>query len=171
MENLSRQAETNILTYGANDEEEDSRRQGDPCFHYTVLDQAWRATNTTTNYKMCDRSVKWKGVYIPSVNAFTLIMNNVNFDVHSILHQRLVPSLLQGKEYSDAGEVCPYEQMWHTLPTVAGRTSPKEEERHCHPQCLWPLEEELLCFQIHPHPGQEVSWQLLCLQVHSADKL
>ncbi|XP_026206577.1 uncharacterized protein LOC113156004 isoform X2 [Anabas testudineus] len=62
---------TNILTYGAVDEEddslhvseEDSRKQGDPCFHYTVLDQAWRATNTTTSYKRCDRNVKWNGWY------------------------------------------------------------------------------------------------------------
>ncbi|XP_018544892.1 uncharacterized protein LOC108891980 isoform X1 [Lates calcarifer] len=61
----------NVLTYGTNDEEEDnlhfsekdSRRRGDPCFHYTVLDQAWRATNTTTKFKMCDRNVKWKGWY------------------------------------------------------------------------------------------------------------
>lgn len=36
-------------------------RARDPCFHYTVLDQAWRATNTTTKSKMCDRNVKWKG--------------------------------------------------------------------------------------------------------------
>uniref|UniRef100_A0A4W6DXW2 UMOD/GP2/OIT3-like D8C domain-containing protein n=1 Tax=Lates calcarifer TaxID=8187 RepID=A0A4W6DXW2_LATCA len=43
--------------------EKDSRRRGDPCFHYTVLDQAWRATNTTTKFKMCDRNVKWKGWY------------------------------------------------------------------------------------------------------------
>ncbi|XP_070708150.1 uncharacterized protein [Pempheris klunzingeri] len=62
---------TNILTYGSNDDEkddphlseDDSRRRGDPCFHYTVLDQAWRATNTTTKVKMCDRHVKWKGWY------------------------------------------------------------------------------------------------------------
>ncbi|XP_041672473.1 uncharacterized protein LOC121528894 [Cheilinus undulatus] len=70
-------ARTNILTYGPNDEEEeeeeeedsldssegDSRRRGDPCFHYTILDQDWRATNTTTKSKMCDRNVKWKGWY------------------------------------------------------------------------------------------------------------
>lgn len=53
-------AGTNILTY------EPSREEGgaavrDPCFHYTVLDQAWRATNTSTKFKMCDRNVKWKG--------------------------------------------------------------------------------------------------------------
>lgn len=66
---LSCYAGRNVLTYGTNDEEEDnlhfsekdSRRRGDPCFHYTVLDQAWRATNTTTKFKMCDRNVKWKG--------------------------------------------------------------------------------------------------------------
>lgn len=69
MENLPCQAGTNILTYGPNDDEEDdlhfsaedSRRRGDPCFHYTVLDDSWRATNTTTKHKMCDRNVKWKG--------------------------------------------------------------------------------------------------------------
>lgn len=68
---------TNLLTYGPNDEDDDEeeeeedslnsseayRRRGDPCFHYTVLDQAWRATNTTTKHKMCDRNVKWKGWY------------------------------------------------------------------------------------------------------------
>ncbi|XP_035523602.1 uncharacterized protein LOC118332429 [Morone saxatilis] len=66
-------AGTNILTYGSIDDEEDlpeedlpeedSRRRGDPCFHYTVLDQAWRATNSTSKFKMCDRNVKWKGWY------------------------------------------------------------------------------------------------------------
>ncbi|KAM3592312.1 uncharacterized protein V6R79_016452 [Siganus canaliculatus] len=65
-------AGTTRLTYGLNDDEDDamdsfsvgdSRRRGDPCFHYTVLDQAWRATNTTTNLKMCDRNFKWKGWY------------------------------------------------------------------------------------------------------------
>lgn len=65
------QAGTHVLTYGSHDhddeeEEEDGeekslRRRGDPCFHYTVLDQAWRATNTTSKFKMCDRQVKWKG--------------------------------------------------------------------------------------------------------------
>ncbi|KAM8729492.1 uncharacterized protein AB9X84_026724 isoform 2-T2 [Acanthopagrus schlegelii] len=61
---------THIFTYGSNDGEDDlspserdSRRRGDPCFHYTVLDQAWRATNTTSKFKMCDRNVKWKGWY------------------------------------------------------------------------------------------------------------
>ncbi|CAJ1081498.1 uncharacterized protein LOC117830360 [Xyrichtys novacula] len=65
---------THVLTYGPPDNEgeddddlyfseEDSRRRGDPCFHYTVLDQAWRATNTTTKSKMCDRNVRWKGWY------------------------------------------------------------------------------------------------------------
>nr|XP_020505448.2 uncharacterized protein LOC109995904 [Labrus bergylta] len=71
---------TNILTYGPNydvkeegegEEDEDSldsfegdsRRSKDPCFHYMLLDQAWRATNTTTNNKMCDRNVNWKGWY------------------------------------------------------------------------------------------------------------
>lgn len=68
------QTGTHVLTYGSHahddddekEEEEDGeekslRRHGDPCFHYTVLDQAWRATNTTSKFKMCDRHVKWKG--------------------------------------------------------------------------------------------------------------
>ncbi|XP_047465211.1 uncharacterized protein LOC125022540 [Mugil cephalus] len=72
--------ETHMVTYDTNhdDEEEEEegeedslnlsdedskRRRRDPCFHYTVLDQAWRATNTTTRSKMCDRNVKWKGWY------------------------------------------------------------------------------------------------------------
>lgn len=67
--NLSSQAGTHILTYSPNDIKddnfqssvEDARRRGDPCFHYTVLDQTWRATNTTTKMKMCDRHVGWKG--------------------------------------------------------------------------------------------------------------
>lgn len=68
---------TNALTYPPaakatdNDQDEEdfsgddkaSRRRRDPCFHYTVLDQAWRATNTTSKFKMCDRNVKWKGWY------------------------------------------------------------------------------------------------------------
>ncbi|XP_075891000.1 uncharacterized protein LOC142893908 isoform X2 [Nelusetta ayraudi] len=70
-----REVGTHVLTYGSHDhdddeeeeEEEDEekslRRRGDPCFHYTVLDQAWRATNTTSKFKMCDRNVKWKGWY------------------------------------------------------------------------------------------------------------
>ncbi|XP_044035399.1 uncharacterized protein LOC122867971 isoform X2 [Siniperca chuatsi] len=73
---------TNILTYGSNDEEEDnlpfseedSRKRGDPCFHYTVLDQAWRATNTTTKNKMCDRNFKWKGWYRLFYNGKSLQM-------------------------------------------------------------------------------------------------
>nr|XP_046233978.1 uncharacterized protein LOC124053061 [Scatophagus argus] len=64
-------AGTNVLTYGPSDDEEDvlhfpgkdSGRRRDPCFHYTVLDQAWRATNTTTKNKKCDRHVKWIGWY------------------------------------------------------------------------------------------------------------
>lgn len=67
------QAGTHVLTYGSHDHDDDEeeeeeegeekslRRRGDPCFHYTVLDQAWRATNTTSKFKMCDRNVKWKG--------------------------------------------------------------------------------------------------------------
>ncbi|XP_005913738.1 uncharacterized protein LOC102307688 isoform X1 [Haplochromis burtoni] len=64
-------AGTHILTYSPNYIEvdniqssvEDARRRGDPCFHYTVLDQTWRATNTTSKLKMCDRQVDWKGWY------------------------------------------------------------------------------------------------------------
>lgn len=67
------QAGTHVLTYGSRDHDEEEeekeddgeenalRRRGDPCFHYTVLDQAWRSTNTTSKFKMCDRHVKWKG--------------------------------------------------------------------------------------------------------------
>ncbi|XP_040922385.1 uncharacterized protein LOC121200944 [Toxotes jaculatrix] len=70
-ERAQRKVATNVLTYGANDEEEDdldfseedSRRRGDPCFHYTVLDDAWRATSSTTKSKNCDRNIKWKGWY------------------------------------------------------------------------------------------------------------
>lgn len=69
-------AGTHLLTYGSHDHEDDDdeedeeeddgeeqalRRRGDPCYHYTVLDQAWRATNTTSKFKMCDRHIKWKG--------------------------------------------------------------------------------------------------------------
>ncbi|XP_062234386.1 uncharacterized protein LOC133931507 [Platichthys flesus] len=62
---------TTLLTYGTSDEEEydlrlseeDSRKKKNPCFHYTVLDQAWRATNSTGKLKMCDRNAKWKGWY------------------------------------------------------------------------------------------------------------
>lgn len=82
--NVSCQAGTNIFSYGSNDDEEDlrfseedSRRRGDPCFHYTVLDQAWRATNTTTKFKMCDRHVKWKGSYIFCLTASTLMMMEI----------------------------------------------------------------------------------------------
>lgn len=73
LENVCFWAGTNFLTYGPNDDEEDadfseedSRKRGDPCFHYTVLDQAWRATNITTKLKMCDRNVKWKGSNVHS---------------------------------------------------------------------------------------------------------
>ncbi|XP_045925587.1 uncharacterized protein LOC123983382 [Micropterus dolomieu] len=72
---------TNILTYGSNDEEdnlpffeEDSRKQRDPCFHYTILDQVWRATNTTTKIKKCDRRSKWKGWYRLFYNGKSLQM-------------------------------------------------------------------------------------------------
>lgn len=61
---------THMLSYsedGSGDDQDDeahvSKRRGDPCFHYTVLDQAWRATNTTTKYKSCDRNIQWKGQF------------------------------------------------------------------------------------------------------------
>nr|XP_019934397.1 PREDICTED: oncoprotein-induced transcript 3 protein-like [Paralichthys olivaceus] len=73
MESLKqkRDAGTNLFYYGTSAEEEyeqpfseeDTRRRSDPCFHYTVLDQAWRATNTSTKLTMCDRRYKWKGWY------------------------------------------------------------------------------------------------------------
>lgn len=77
-----REVETNALMYGTSDEEEDNidfsegdlSKQRDPCYHYTVLDQAWRATNTTTKYKMCDRNFKWKGWYRLFYNGKSLQM-------------------------------------------------------------------------------------------------
>lgn len=51
---------TSVLSYGPDGDEEGAEVR-DPCFHYTVLDQAWRATNTSTKFPMCDRNVKWKG--------------------------------------------------------------------------------------------------------------
>lgn len=44
-------------------EEEGMHPYSDPCLRYTVLDQDWRATNSTTKSKACDRHVKWKGWY------------------------------------------------------------------------------------------------------------
>lgn len=63
------EAGTHILTYASHDHDDDeedgegirSGRLGDPCFHYTVLDQAWRASNASSKLKMCDRQVNWKG--------------------------------------------------------------------------------------------------------------
>lgn len=43
--------------------EDDSGADLDPCFHYTVLDQAWRATNYSTKNVACDNRVQWKGWY------------------------------------------------------------------------------------------------------------
>lgn len=99
---------THILTYGASDEEERdfsedvSDRRKDPCFHYTVLDQTWRATNTTTKMKMCDRNVKWKGHNSPSVNSHAFFINDGNTDDSFVNCDRLVSSLLQRKEFADA---------------------------------------------------------------------
>ncbi|KAM7390920.1 hypothetical protein PAMA_008901 [Pampus argenteus] len=37
---------------------------GDPCDHYTVLDDEWRSTNNTMNQIVrCDRNVNWQGWY------------------------------------------------------------------------------------------------------------
>ncbi|XP_067100501.1 uncharacterized protein [Osmerus mordax] len=44
-------------------EDTDSMPNFDPCYRYTVLDQTWRATNTSTKVKMCDRNANWKGWY------------------------------------------------------------------------------------------------------------
>ncbi|XP_066522634.1 uncharacterized protein [Hoplias malabaricus] len=43
--------------------EEDSDMALDPCYRYTKLDQAWRATNFSTKSVTCDRQVQWKGWY------------------------------------------------------------------------------------------------------------
>lgn len=84
------------------------------------------------------------------------------------LTQRLVPPLLQWQKHPDAREVHPDQQVRHALAAVAGRASPEETPRHRHPERLRPLEEELLRFPLHPHPGEEVRRQLLRLQVGPA---
>lgn len=84
---------------------------------------------------------------------------------------RLVPPLLQGSKHPDAWEVRPREQMWHPRPPVADGAPPEEEGRRRDPQRVRPLEEEVLRFPLHPHPGEEVSWELLRLQVHAAHVL
>uniref|UniRef100_UPI003AAEEA9F uncharacterized protein n=1 Tax=Centroberyx gerrardi TaxID=166262 RepID=UPI003AAEEA9F len=79
---MTKEVETTMLDYRTNHEEEhslwsseeDSKPLVDPCYHYTVLDQAWRATNTTTKYKMCDRHAKWKGWYRLFYNGKSLQM-------------------------------------------------------------------------------------------------
>lgn len=43
--------------------EDESDKSPDPCYHYTMLDHAWRATNYTTKNVVCDRHVQWKGWY------------------------------------------------------------------------------------------------------------
>ncbi|KAL7869214.1 hypothetical protein AOLI_G00132020 [Acnodon oligacanthus] len=45
------------------DPEEDEDGVLDPCNHYSVLDQPWRATNFSTKNVACDRKVQWKGWY------------------------------------------------------------------------------------------------------------
>lgn len=56
-----------LTTHGEEDrwssEDDEARPYYDPCYRYTVLDQTWRATNTSTKFKMCDRNVNWKGWY------------------------------------------------------------------------------------------------------------
>ncbi|XP_051770200.1 uncharacterized protein LOC127523490 [Ctenopharyngodon idella] len=42
---------------------DDSDEALDPCFHYSVLDQAWRATNYSSKKVACDRNVQWNGWY------------------------------------------------------------------------------------------------------------
>lgn len=148
--------------------EEDLRRRGDPCYHYTVLDQAWRATNTSTKFKVCDRHSKWKGSYgFLHERIYLFNVDKCDYFLFVFYH-RLVPPLLQRQESPDAREVCPCEQMRHPLPAVAGGAAPEDEGRRRHPPGVWPLEEELLRLQVQPHPGQEVQGQLLRLQVHSA---
>ncbi|XP_067285808.1 uncharacterized protein [Pseudorasbora parva] len=43
--------------------EDDSDEALDPCNHYSVLNQDWRATNYSTKNVVCDRGVQWKGWY------------------------------------------------------------------------------------------------------------
>lgn len=62
----------------------------------------------------------------------------------------------------------PDRQVRHALAAVAGRAASKEAPGHRHPQRLRPLEEEVLRFPLHPHPGEEVPRQLLRLQAGSA---
>ena len=38
-------------------------RCADPCDHYTVLRDAWRATDYSDGKTRCDQSVKWQGWY------------------------------------------------------------------------------------------------------------
>ncbi|KAL7856983.1 hypothetical protein SRHO_G00158820 [Serrasalmus rhombeus] len=45
------------------DPEEDNDGVLDPCYHYSVLDQPWRATNFSTKNVACDQKVQWKGWY------------------------------------------------------------------------------------------------------------
>ena len=170
-------AGTTRLTYGTSDDEEhdlrfseeDSKRKSDPCFHYTVLDQAWRATNSSTKLKMCDRNVKWKGDSTSCTDTVTSAMKTLI--LITLFDRRLVPPLLQGSEHPDARAVRPCEQVQHPRPLVADWASPQEEGGHRHPPGLRPLEEELLRLQIHRHPGQEVPRQLLRVQVHPAGVL
>uniref|UniRef100_A0A3B4AV97 UMOD/GP2/OIT3-like D8C domain-containing protein n=1 Tax=Periophthalmus magnuspinnatus TaxID=409849 RepID=A0A3B4AV97_9GOBI len=38
-------------------------RCGDPCEHYTVLDEEWRATDNKNTQDKCDGNEKWQGWY------------------------------------------------------------------------------------------------------------
>ncbi|XP_041938438.1 uncharacterized protein LOC121699930 [Alosa sapidissima] len=51
------------LNEGDEDDEGDGIPNYDPCFRYSILDQAWRATNYTTKSVKCDRQVRWQGWY------------------------------------------------------------------------------------------------------------
>ncbi|KAK1793720.1 hypothetical protein P4O66_001457 [Electrophorus voltai] len=52
-----------VLYPFAQDEDSEAEARFDPCYHYTVLDQAWRATNFSTKNVACDKRVNWRGWY------------------------------------------------------------------------------------------------------------
>lgn len=95
-------------------------------------------------------------------------MSNKWTNMFTLLALRLVPDVLQGPELADAWALCPRGQMRHPRATVAGGETPEEEGRHRQTQCVWPLEEEVLCFPLHTYQGEEVPRQLLRLPVHQA---
>lgn len=119
-------AGTHVLNYGSVDndeeeegeEEENASRRRDPCFHYTVLDQDWRATNTTTKFKMCDRNVKWKG---SSFNLNGCIYLKGYYDIFVV---GLCDVLVNSKyiRTGDVHQVWPFEQK---KPTVVAQNLQK----------------------------------------------